>query len=110
MSIQEGHKWGGDFSLYVMQSIAINEGGQLEEVYQQNKFAIDHSTGDFGPYLYPNGFPYLIAPVIRFVGLDFIWLKIFCSLFFVSCIPLLFKLFTPYFEHKAYLIVLVCCN
>ena len=42
---------------------------------------------------YPFGFPLLLAPVYYLFGLDLVAMKIFCLMFFVFSIPLVFHLF-----------------
>jgi len=72
--IQPGHNWGGDFALYIEQAIALSE-GSLNELYEQNKFAMEHSQYALGPFLYPIGFPLILSPFIAVFGLDFMLLK-----------------------------------
>jgi hypothetical protein len=92
MRIQEGHPWGGDFSLYIAQSEAILN-GTTDSLYAANKFTTEHSSRVLGPTLYPVGFPLLISPVVAVFGLNFIVLKSYCSLYFLASIPVLFFLF-----------------
>ncbi len=108
ISIQEGHRWGGDFSLYINQSIHITEGFTLDELYQWNKTSIQNSISDVGPYLYPIGFPLLLSPIYYFFGMDFVSMKIFCSLFFLSAIPFIYLLFRAYFQSGFYALIVAC--
>lgn len=105
LCIQPGHNWGGDFALYISQSKAILN-GSLFELYEQNKFSMQHSIKEIGPYLYPNGFPLLLSPVLFFFGLNFIALKFFCALFFLCSIPLIVKLFKNYFSTPIYALII----
>jgi len=90
--IHDGHEWGGDFALYIEQVQAINE-GSVGELYAANKYAMDNSDYEVGPYLYPFGFPLLLWPVLKVIGIHFIALKIYCGLFLLLSIPLISALF-----------------
>ena len=81
-TIQDGSNWGGDFALYLNQSIHLIEGFSLDELYEWNKISMQSSISHIGPYLYPHGFPILLCPIYYIFGIDFIVMKIFCSLFF----------------------------
>ena len=107
-SIQEGHKWGGDFSLYLQQAKYIAEDLPMDDLYQSNKFTIDHSNIDVGPYLYPNGFPLLLSPLYAKFGIHFTFMKGFCCLFFLLTLPLIYNLFKSHFENQFHPILLVC--
>lgn len=89
--IRAGHAWGDDFALYIEQAQAILD-GSLESLYAANRFAMDHSPKLIGPYLYPNGFPLLLAPVVGLAEFDFVAMKAFCTLFFLLSLPLVFQL------------------
>ena len=91
INIQSGHAWGGDFSLYIAQAKSILT-GNTHELYLMNKFSMDHSELPLGPYLYPMGYPALLAPAYHFFGLNFIALKVYNLLFFIGTIPLVFSL------------------
>ncbi len=91
VNIQSGHAWGGDFSLYLAQAKSILL-GNTHELFLMNKFSMDHSQIPLGPYLYPMGYPALLAPVYHFVGLNFIILKIYNLLFFLGSIPAVYKI------------------
>lgn len=58
-----------------------------------NRFAMDHAYPDTGPYLYPNGFPLLLLPVYAIFGMNLWVLKLYCWLFFVAAIPLVYGIF-----------------
>lgn len=92
LRVQEGHNWGGDFSLYIAQAQAYLN-GTIEHLYQANKFTVDNSTKRMGPYLTNPGFPILLAPAIKVFGLNFVALKVFCCLFWIASLYVLFKLF-----------------
>ena len=87
--IDEGHNWGDDYALYVNQAKALTEGG-IDTLYEQNKFSMDYET--MGPYLYPFGFPALLAPVYHVFGINLYAMKWLCALCFIGSIPIVFKL------------------
>ncbi len=89
--VKEGHDWGGDFSLYIAQAQAILN-GTVEVLYEENKFMVLHSSRFAGPYLYPFGFPVLLSGIYYIVGLDFVALKLFCTVFFIASLPLIYGL------------------
>ncbi|TRX57794.1 hypothetical protein FNH22_15415 [Fulvivirga sp. M361] len=99
LCIHDGHVWGGDFALYVSQAKAILN-GTAHELYKENLFTTLHSVGVIGPYLYPYGFPVLISVLYYFVGMDFVLLKCYCTLFFILSVPLFYKLIGQSTENK----------
>jgi len=110
--IKKGHNWGGDFSLYIAQAKSINN-SSVHRLYELNKYSMDHSIRDIGPYLYPFGFPVLLSPVYYLFGINFIVMKWFCSLFFLFSLPLIFKLFRKEFQNSFYvffIIVIIAFN
>ena len=108
LCIKDGHDWGGDFSLYIAQAKSIGN-NSIMELYRQNKFTIQHSTSELGPYLYPFGFPLLLSPVYFVAGIHFILMKGFCSLFLILSIPVMYKLFNEYFTHKFFVFCILIC-
>lgn len=99
--IQDGHNWGDDFALYIEQAKALTN-GSINHLYTDNKFAMQHSSELVGPYLYPNGFSLLLSPIYYFFGVHFIAIKVFCSLFLVLSIPIVYKLLKLYFTNSIY--------
>ncbi|MFC2175890.1 hypothetical protein ACFLR1_02815 [Bacteroidota bacterium] len=93
LRIQDGHNWGGDFSLYVAQSMALLN-GTLDELFTANKFTQDNSSKPVGPYLVPPGFPTILTPVIFLFGLNFVALKILCCTFFFASLLVVHRLFS----------------
>lgn len=104
--IHEGHNWGGDFALYISQARALLS-GQTDQLHELNKLTMDHSNINLGPYLYPHGFPALLAPVVGLFGLNFPLMKMFCLLFFVGSLPLLYLLCRPLLRSAGPCLVLV---
>jgi hypothetical protein len=76
MTQERGVDWGDDFSLYLHQAKALLA-GNVHHVATQNRFTVDNSSWhSFSPYLYPWGWPLLLAPVVGLVGLNYTWLKL----------------------------------
>jgi hypothetical protein len=110
--IHEGHVWGDDFAMYIHQSQSLLD-GKMADLYQKNVYLTDNSEilegGPIGPYLYPMGFPLLLSGVYKLMGLDFFGLKIFCSLFFILSLPLIYLLFSTRFSHRKYALLTTAC-
>lgn len=111
MCIHPGHDWGDDFALYISQAKAINNysSGGLDTLYKLNKYCVEHSKTDFGPYLYPNGFPLLLTAIVYLKGINFISIKIFCAAFFILSLPIIFLLFNQSFKDRKLVIFIVGC-
>jgi hypothetical protein len=103
--IHEGHVWGDDFAMYISQSQSLLD-GSTTDLYQKNVYLTDNSEilegGPIGPYFYPMGFPLLLSGVYKLIGLDFFGMKIFCSLFFILSLPLIYLLFSTRFSYPKY--------
>lgn len=97
--MQDGHNFNGDFALYVEQSKALIS-GEVDGLYEKNKIAMDSSEVIIGPYLYPFGYPILITPLVYLFDLNFIYLKIFTSLFLLGSGLLLFHIFNHQINNK----------
>ncbi len=76
------------------------------ELYEANKYSMQNSITEVGPYLYPLGFPILITPIYAVWGLDFILLKVICCLFFLGSLPLIFRFMKPRLDNYYYALVL----
>ncbi|MBQ9538269.1 MAG: hypothetical protein IJU95_03275 [Treponema sp.] len=80
--ITSGHDWGDDFAEYILQGVSIADG----------TYATEHiGNGIF--FIYPHGFPLLIAAVYKVFGLNLFAFKMisvvlyaaFVSIFFLFC-------------------------
>ncbi len=60
-----------------------------------------------GPYLYPNGFPLLLSPLYHLLGINFMAMKLYCSVFFLCSIPLAYDFFKKYIDRRLAITVLV---
>lgn len=92
LCIDNGHNWSDDFALYIEQCQALLNGDTIT-LLEKNRFAMDNSYAHVGPYLYPTGFPLLLLPVYAIFGLNFWILKMYCWLFFVAALPLIYWIF-----------------
>ncbi len=72
--ISEYNNWGGDFALYINQSLSFLE-GDLATLYQKQHLLSDYQR--LGPYLYPMGTSVLISPVLFFFGANIYYLKLY---------------------------------
>lgn len=71
-----GHTWGDDFALYLRQANSLFN-GDVGRVIADNHFNVDNAAKPgFSPYVYPWGYPVLLAPVSRLFGLDYAALKL----------------------------------
>ncbi len=71
-----GIDWGDDFALYMRQAKALNI-GNIGEVIHDNRYTVDNSGWHtFSPYLYPWGWPLLVAPVYAMFGLNYGAIKV----------------------------------
>lgn len=81
--IDSGHEWGDDFAMYIQQSMGLIN-GDLDLLYKQNFLLNSYEKN--GPYFYPMGMPILIAPIIYFFGVDFLFLKLYGLFFWIISI------------------------
>ena len=66
-----GHNWGDDFTLYLRQARSLID-GNVGQVIADNHFNVNNAARPgFSPYVYPWGFPILLAPFYRLFGLDY---------------------------------------
>lgn len=71
-----GPGWGDDFTLYLRQSKSLID-GNIGQVISDNHFNVDNAAKPgFSPYVYPWGFPILLAPFYRVFGLNYGRLKL----------------------------------
>ena len=70
-----GHTWGDDFTLYLRQARSLID-GNVGQVIADNHFNVNNAAKPgFSPYVYPWGFPILLAPFYRLFGLNYAALK-----------------------------------
>lgn len=104
--LTDEHDWGGDFSVYIMQSQSILQ-GRPSEFIQTNRYAMEKSSRNIGPIAYPWGYPMLLAPFYKIFGLKMLALKslnVICYLIFVITLWLGFSRYHSSFWR----LILVC--
>ncbi|BDS10015.1 phospholipid carrier-dependent glycosyltransferase [Aureispira anguillae] len=106
--IDQGHNWADDFALYLEQCQALDQ-GTLVNLLEQNRYAMDNSYAHVGPYLYPSGFPLLLLPMYQLWGMNLWLMKVYCLLFFIASIPLVYFIFKRVSQSssKAFIITLL---
>lgn len=67
--LNDGHNWGGDFSQYLAQAIALARGEVARQI-ADNTYIIDNCGRLFGPYIYPWGLSLLLAPIYALFGFN----------------------------------------
>ncbi len=97
--IDDGHDYRGDFAMYISQAQAMLD-GSVSQLYEANRYAMDNSETNLGPYLYQFGFPSLLALVIKVYGVNFFAFKGLCAVAFACSIPIIYSLIRPYFSSK----------
>ena len=96
--------WGGDFSLYINQSIHLI-GGNIDELYASQVEILKYQK--VGPFLYPMGVSILISPVIYLFGVNFLALKIYNLFFWIGSIYFLKRTLENIFTEKKLIITTV---
>lgn len=86
--ISEYNNWGGDFALYVDQSIGFLQ-GDLTGIYQKQLLLSSYQK--LGPYLYPMGTSVIISPVLFFFGVNFYYLKLYGLIYWIGSLFFLYK-------------------
>lgn len=94
--VQRQFDWGDDAGLYIMQAKCLVYGHPLQDLYESNRYLMQHSLSELGPYLYPMGTPILLSMVIRLFGVNFFAMKIMCAMFLVASIPIAYSIFQRY--------------
>jgi hypothetical protein len=73
---RRGVTWGDDYTLYLRQARSLME-GNIGQVIADNRFNVDNAAKpSFSPYVYPWGWPLLLAPFVRLWGEDYERLKL----------------------------------
>jgi len=83
-TIREGHRWGDDFSLYILHAKNIAEGRPFHDT---------GFIGGVGAPSYPPLLPLLLAPTYKFLGLNLWAMKAELLVFFMASLWLIFFLF-----------------
>jgi len=84
-TLRTGHDWGDDFAMYVQQARNIVEGQPLA----QSGYIYNPLYPQLGPPAYPPVFPFLLAAVYKFQGLNWIALKTVPMISFLAALGFL---------------------
>ena len=79
VTIRPGHRWGDDFSMYILHARNIVQGID----YQDTGYLYDPFLAVIGPKAYPPVFPLALAPVYAFFGLELTPMKVEVICFFL---------------------------
>mgnify|MGYP004640971751 CR=1 FL=1 len=98
--VDSGHNWGGDFSGYIAQGIALAQGNTAQYI-AENTLMMDKCDWLFGPYSYPWGFPALLAIVYKIFGFNLVAFKavnvlcyaVFVGIFYIFCAKRLARIY-----------------
>lgn len=105
--VNYGHHWGGDFSGYIAQGIALANGTTAQYI-ADNTLMMSQCDWLYGPYAYPWGFPMLLAPLYKILGFNIYAFKsvgmlcyaLFVGIFYVFCVirlPRIYAIFATLF-------------
>ncbi len=91
LMLYNGHNFGGDFSQYIAQAIALATDSIPNQI-TNNTFIIDKSDGTLGAYIYPWGLSLLLAPIYKIFGFHLVAFKAinvlcfgaFVAIFYIS--------------------------
>ena len=90
VSLDDGHAWGGDFSLYIAHAINI----ATDRPYTETGYIPNQLYPLLSPAFYPPATPLVLAPVYAIFGLDLVAMKAILVLFFCAAMLILF----PYYR------------
>ncbi len=105
--VNSGHNWGGDFSGYISQAIALANGTTAQYI-ADNTLMMSKCDWLYGPYAYPWGFPMLLAPIYKIFGFNIYAFKsvgiicytLFVGIFYIFCVnrlPRIYAIFATLF-------------
>lgn len=83
-TIRQGHIWADDFAMYIHHAQNIVDG----RPYAQTGYLFT-PTAPVSPRMYPPVFPLLLAPVVRFFGVNLIAMKFEQVIFFVLALAVI---------------------
>lgn len=106
-TIKEGYEW-EDATSYILHAKNIAQGTN----YKNTGYIYNPSRPSYSPRTYPSVFPFLLAPVYKFFGLNLAVLRIECILIFLASFLMIFLAFKDElaFPYLIFLIVLFGLN
>jgi len=100
--LRSGHDWGDDFAMYLQQARNIVEGQPLA----QSGYIYNPLYPQLGPPAYPPVFPFLLAPVYKFQGLNWIALKTVPMISFLAALGFLAFWFAQELKPRSLLVLI----
>lgn len=82
--LREGHVWGDDFAMYIAHARNLATGVD----YSATGYLYNPLVPNVGPRAYPPGYPALLAPLYRVVGLDLHAFKVLQVMLFMAWLVL----------------------
>lgn len=79
LALDSGHRWWGDFSLYMTHAKNIVE----SQPYAATNIIVNPDVAGFSPPSYPPVYPLLLAPLYKYFGLDLFPPKVLNLAFFI---------------------------
>ena len=90
--ITEGHNWGDDFAVYLMQAEGLVN-GKIGDVIANNKFTIENSSFPIGPVVYTWGYPILLSLPLQLIGANLFAMKVMNIIFYQCSLIILYAIF-----------------
>jgi 4-amino-4-deoxy-L-arabinose transferase-like glycosyltransferase len=105
LTIRPGHYWGDDFAQYILHARNIAEGAP----YGDTGYIYNPRYSNLSPRTYPPVYPLILAPIIRWGGVNLEAMKIETMLFFPAALCVIFLLFRRElrFRHSVALIAML---
>lgn len=104
--IYYGHDWGGDFSEYVSQAIALVD-GTIDVEIEHMLFVLENSIPGMCPAVYPWGLPLILAVLYKIFGFNIIIFRFVGVLSLGVFILFVYKFLLKRFETKDAVIMLL---
>ena len=73
---RRGIPWGDDFTLYLRQAKGLVDGNVGQVIADNHDNVLLAARANFSPFVYPWGWPMLLAPFVRLLGLNYARLKL----------------------------------
>ena len=90
--ITEGHNWGDDFAVYLMQAESLVN-GKINDVIANNKFTIENSSFPIGPVVYTWGYPIILSLPLQLFGANILAMKLMNIIFYQCSLIILYAMF-----------------
>lgn len=110
--IYNGHDWGGDFSEYLGQAIALAN-GTVDEQIAHMQFVLENSIPGMCPAVYPWGLPLVLSVLYRIFGFNLIVFRLVGAVCLTVFVFLVYKFLKKRFMIQDVLIIvglLITCK